>query len=78
MPIVDPTLLYGDRISRLDLRMSKVINYGRFRFQIHFDANNIANTSDVRSINSAYGSRWGYANSIIDARLLQIGGQIGF
>ena len=58
--------------------MSKVINYGRLRFQINFDANNIANTSDVRSINSAYGSRWGYANSIIDARLLQIGGQIGF
>jgi hypothetical protein len=58
--------------------MSKVINYGRLRFQTNFDAYNIANISDVRSINSAYGPRWGYANSIIDARLLQIGGQIDF
>jgi len=54
--------------------MSKVINYGRLRFQTNFDAYNIANISDVRSINSAYGPRWGYTNSIIDARLLQIGG----
>ena len=78
MPIVDPTLLYGDRISRLDLRMSKVINYGRLRFQLNFDAYNLMNTSDIRSITGSYGSRWGYPNTIIDPRLMQFGAQIDF
>ena len=78
VPLVGPDQLYGDRVSRLDFRASKVINYDRFRFQINFDAYNLANTSSVRSINSSYGSRWGFADTIIDPRLLQIGGQIEF
>ena len=78
VPLVAPDELYGDRISRLDFRVSKVFNYDRFRFQVNFDAYNLANTSDVQSINSAYGSRWGFPNTIIDPRLLQFGGQIEF
>ena len=78
VPLVAPDELYGDRISRLDFRVSKVFNYDRFRFQVNFDAYNLANTSDIQSINSAYGSRWGFPNTIIDPRLLQFGGQIEF
>ncbi len=78
VPLVEPQTLFGNRISRLDFRASKVINYGRFRFQINFDAYNLMNTSDIRTINSTYGSRWGNPNSIIDPMLMQIGGQIDF
>ena len=70
--------LVGDRISRLDFRMTKIINVDRFRFQINLDAYNLMNTSDVRSINNAFGPRFGFANTIIDPRLLQLGGQISF
>ena len=78
VPLVAEQTLFADRISRLDFRVSKIINYGRFRFQINLDAYNLMNTSDVRSTNSTYGSRWGAPNSIIDPRLVQIGGQIDF
>jgi hypothetical protein len=78
VPLVAPDELYGDRISRLDVRVSKTINVNRFRFRINLDAYNLVNTSDVRSINSSYGSRWGFANTIIDPRLFQLGGQIDF
>ena len=78
VPMVGADELYGGRISRLDIRASKVINYGRLRLQINFDAYNLMNTSDIRSITGSYGSRWGYPNTIIDPRLLQFGGQIDF
>lgn len=38
----------------------------------------LANTTSIRSINSSYGSRWGFPNTIIDPRLIQIGGRIDF
>ena len=78
VPLVAPQTLFEDRISRLDFRLSKIVNYKRLRFQINLDAYNLMNTSDVRTVNSSYGSRWGYPNSIIDPRLVQIGGQIDF
>ena len=78
MPLVAPQTLFEDRISRLDFRISKIINYGRLRFQINLDAYNLMNTSDVRGVNSSYGPRWRAPNYIIDPRLVQIGGQIDF
>ena len=78
VPLVAPQTLFEDRISRLDFRLSKIVNYKRLRFQINLDAYNLMNTSDVRTVNSSYGSRWGHPNSIIDPRLIQIGGQIDF
>ena len=78
VPLVAPQTLFEDRISRLDFRLSKIINYRRLRFQINLDAYNLMNTSDVRTVNSSYGGRWGYPNSIIDPRLVQVGGQIDF
>jgi hypothetical protein len=78
VPIVAPSTLFEDRITRLDFRASKIINYNRFRFQINFDAYNLMNTSSIRTVNSTYGSRWGYPNSIIDPRILEFGGQIDF
>ena len=78
VPLVGDDELYGGRISRLDIRASKTINYGRVRLQINFDAYNLMNTSDIRDITDAYGSRWGYPNTIIDPRLMQFGAQIDF
>ena len=78
VPLTDEQVLFGDRVTRLDFRVSKVINYDRFRFQINLDAYNIANSSVARTLNSSFGSRWGNPTSIIDPRLVQIGGQIDF
>ena len=43
-----------------------------------FGAYNLMNTSDIRDITDAYGSRWGYPNTIINPRLMQFGAQIDF
>ena len=47
MPLVAPQTLFEERIRRLDLRVSKILYAGRFRFQINFDAYNALNTSSV-------------------------------
>ena len=78
VPLVAPNTLFESRITRLDFRVSKIINVDRFRFQINFDAYNLMNTSSVRSVNSAYGPRWGNPNTIIDPRIIEIGAQINF
>ena len=69
---------FADRTRRLDFRFSRIINYGRFRFQINFDAYNLSNNSSVLGVNSTYGSNWQRPTTIMDPRLFQIGGQIDF
>ncbi|MCY4636082.1 MAG: hypothetical protein OXG04_16505 [Acidobacteria bacterium] len=78
VPLVAPQTLFEGRIRRLDLRVSKILYAGRFRFQINFDAYNALNTSSVLGVNSTFGSRWQQPATIMDPRLMQIGGQIDF
>ena len=78
VPLVAPQTLFEGRTTRIDFRVSKIINYDRFRFQINLDAYNLTNTSNILSVNSSYGSRWSGPNSIIDPRIIQVGGQIDF
>jgi hypothetical protein len=78
LPLVEPNTLFEDRITRLDLRVSKVVRVNRFRFQVNVDAYNVLNANSVRAVISNYGARWQQPQQILDARLIQIGGQISF
>src|SRR6185295_18814373 len=55
IPLVAPQTLFEDRISRLDLRLSKIFKYNRYRFQINLDAYNVLNSNGIRRDNEAYG-----------------------
>ena len=70
--------MFLDRLSRLDFRASKIINRGRVRVQINFDAYNLLNVSTVRSVAEAFGPAFLTPRTIIDPRLLQVGGNIAF
>ena len=78
VPLVAPQTLFEGRIRRLDLRVSKILYAGRFRFQINFDSYNALNNSAVLAVNQTFGSRWQQPTGIMDPRLMQIGGQIDF
>ncbi len=78
VPLVAPQTLFEGRIRRLDMRVSKILYAGRFRFQINFDAYNALNSSSVLGVNSTFGSRWQQPTTFMDPRLMQIGGQIDF
>jgi outer membrane receptor protein involved in Fe transport len=79
IPLVAPQTLFEERISRLDLRLSKAIRAGnRIRIQVNLDAYNALNAGSVRAAISTYGARWAQPQQILDARLVQVGGQISF
>lgn len=78
VPLFAPDTMFLDRIDRLDIRVSKIIRTDRFRIQINLDAYNALNASHIRSVAEFYGSRFLEPNTIMDARLVEIGGSISF
>ncbi len=78
VPLVAPNVLFEDRTTRLDLRVSKIFNMGTYRLQVNLDAYNALNSSSILSVNSTYDARWRQPNSVIDPRLFQVSGQISF
>ena len=78
IPLVPPQTLFEDRVSRLDLRLSKVFTVGRFGVRGNVDAYNVLNTNSVRSVLSTYGARWRTPTQILDPRLVEVGGTISF
>ena len=78
IPLVAPQTLFEDRITRLDLRLTKIFKYNRYRFQINLDAYNVLNSNSIRAVNSTYGAAWRTPLQILDPRLIEIGGSITF
>ena len=78
IPLVAPQTLFEDRVSRLDLRLSKVFRVGRLRVRGNVDAYNVLNANSVRSVLSTYGARWRTPAQILDPRLVEVGGTISF
>jgi hypothetical protein len=78
VPLVAPNTLFEDRTTRLDLRVSKIFNFGTYRLQVNLDAYNALNSSSILAVNSTYDARWRQPNAVIDPRLFQVSGQISF
>jgi hypothetical protein len=78
--LVAPGTLYGDRINQLDLRVGKVIKYGRSRTRLSLDVYNALNSSAVLTYNMAFvpGGTWQQPMSILTPRFLRFGAEIDF
>ena len=78
IPLVAPGTVFGNRIARLDLRLSKVFQIDNYRIQLNLDAYNALNSSAIRAYNLVYGPGYLNPNQIMDARLIQLGATINF
>ena len=78
IPLVEPGTQFGNRVNRLDLRLGYSFRINNVRIQANVDAYNALNSSAIRAYNLVYGP--GYLNpvQILDARIIQFGGQISF
>jgi hypothetical protein len=54
--IVEPGSLFVERLNELDLRVGKVVRYGRTTSTINLDVYNALNGDAIRTINNAYAS----------------------
>jgi Carboxypeptidase regulatory-like domain len=83
--IVKPGTVYGDRLNGLDLRIGKILKYGRTKTQVALDIFNVTNSNAIDVYQQTYGPtiltpQSTYLNplSITQARFFKIGVQIDF
>jgi hypothetical protein len=78
LPLMAEGTLYGDRIRRADVRLSKVLRIGGLRVVPSLDIFNLLNSSAGTSYNTVYGPEWLNATGIQDPRIFRISAQTDF
>jgi hypothetical protein len=75
--IVEPGSVYGDRLNQVDLRLGRIVRFGRARTRVTLDVYNVFNVNTVLTVNNAFAT-WQRPTSILLARFAKIGMQIDF
>jgi hypothetical protein len=70
--------LYGDRITQVDMRVAKLLRFGRARANVGIDIYNLFNSNVPLTYVTAYGTTWGRPQSVLDARFAKLSAQIDF
>jgi len=79
VPLIVPGTLFEDRTTRLDLRLSKIVQLPkRLRLQANMDVYNALNSSSIIQTNTTFGSQWLRPQIVVDGRIFQFGGQLSF
>jgi carboxypeptidase family protein len=76
--LLEPNTLYGERVTQLDIRMSKIFRMSTTRLSINFDLANLLNRNDIVGVTTVYGAAWQTPTGIIDPRLFKLGVQFDF
>ncbi|MEQ1730915.1 MAG: hypothetical protein ABL982_21310, partial [Vicinamibacterales bacterium] len=75
--LVDTNITFLDRRNELDLRIGKVLRFGRARSQVSLDIFNALNSNAVLTASTAYAT-WLRPNSILNARLMKVSVNLDF
>jgi hypothetical protein len=72
--------IYGDRVNEVDLRVAKVLRFGRTRTNVGFDIYNILNSNPVLTYNNAFipNGNWLVPTSVLQSRFLKFTASIDF
>ncbi len=76
IPLIAPNSMYDKRVTQLDLRLTKILTFGRTRLQGMVDCYNVFNAGTVIDRNNAYGARWQQPLNILSGRLFKLGAQL--
>jgi hypothetical protein len=78
--LIAPGTMYGDRINELDVRLAKILKFGRSRSTIALDIYNAINSSAVLSYNNAFvpGGAWLQPLAILTPRCIRITADVDF
>jgi len=74
--LIEPDTLFEDRITQVDLRLTRLFRLGRARVQGNLDVMNLFNASSVTGINTRYGPSWLQPTYVLGGRLFRIGFQL--
>jgi hypothetical protein len=76
--LIAPFTEFEDRLSKLDLRLSKDIQLREVKVQPRVDLYNVFNSATVLSENTTYGSAFGRPLSLLSGRFVKFGVQVTF
>ena len=78
--LVAPGEVWGDRVNEVDIRVGKILRFGRMRTNIGFDVFNVFNSAAVLTYNQAFvpGGTWLAPLSVLTPRFAKIGVQVSF
>jgi hypothetical protein len=79
--LVEPGTLYGDRINEIDLRVGKILTFGRTRTKLQVDFYNLMNAAPVLAYNQTYSptsNTWLTPTSVLAGRVAKIGATFDF
>jgi hypothetical protein len=77
--VVMPGTMYGERANQLDLRFTKLFNFGRTHTAVNLDLFNSLNANPVLSQNNTYtAAAWQTPLSILPPRLFKLSAQFDF
>jgi hypothetical protein len=78
--LLAPGQMWGDRVNEVDLKVAKILRFGRTRTNVGFDIYNLFNANPVLTYNSAFtpGGRWLVPTSVLSARFAKISASIDF
>jgi len=79
--LIEPGTLYGDRINEVDLRIAKILRFGRTRTNVGFDVYNITNSAPVLSYNQAFSpttTTWLTPTAVLQPRFWKFSVQVDF
>jgi hypothetical protein len=75
--LIEPGTMYGERLNQIDLRLGKILRFGRTRATVSLDVYNLFNSNAVVAENSSFAS-WRQPLAIVLARFAKVGVQLGF
>jgi len=72
--------VWGDRVNEPDIRIGKILRFGRTRTNIGFDVYNVLNSAAILTYNQAFvpNGPWLAPLSVLTPRFAKIGAQISF
>lgn len=82
-----PTIAFGNvstgtvfdlRLNQIDMRLAKIIKFGRGRIAANADLYNIANTRPPQGNVTTYGASWLRPTSLLGGRLLKFSADVAF
>lgn len=75
--LVEPGTMYGERMNQLDLRVAKILRFGKTRTSLNVDLFNTFNSSAVLTANNNF-AVWQQPTSILLARFVKVSAQFDF
>jgi hypothetical protein len=76
--VLEPNTLFGDRIDQLDIRLGKILRFGRTRTNLNLDIVNALNSNDNLAYSATFGPTWPAPTSVLTARLFRLSALLDF